>query len=205
MPPEAEETMPPEANQTETMPPQQDETTAMTKVSPFHSCGFTTDVTERIIKVLLDKAIVRPEVGRPYFGWKGVGFQVGALFSKPPLVGLSFAARFLSIHQSISEIPHHMRKSPPEQLLAKQCATQSQDAQKQDERMSPGQQDDTPDHEDSVLFHQSCLVGPSQYASDCMHRWLFILLKCETPPDIETLQEAPLRTFVFQSLTKKVS
>ncbi len=84
-----------------------------------------------------------------------------------------------------------MRKSPPEQLLAKQCATQSQDAQKQDERMSPDQQDDTPDQDNSVLFHKSCLVGPSKYASDCMHCWLFILLKCETPPDIETLQGAP--------------
>ena len=89
-------------------------------------------------------------MGHSYFGWKGVGFQVGVCFSKPPLVDLSFAARFLSIHQSISEIPHHMRKSPPEQLLANHCATQSQDACYQDETMSPDQQDDTPDQEDST-------------------------------------------------------
>ena len=53
-----------------------------------------------------------------------------------------------------------------------------------------------------MLFHQSCLVGPSQYASDCMHCWLCILLKCETPPDIETLQEAPLR-ICFSILDKE--
>ena len=94
--------MPPEANQTETMPPEEDETTAMTKVSPFHSCGFNTAVTERIIKVLLEKAIVHPKVGHSYFGWKGVGFQVEVCFSKPPLVDLSFADHFLSIHQSIT-------------------------------------------------------------------------------------------------------
>jgi hypothetical protein len=143
------------------MPPEEDETTAMTKVSPFHSCGINTDVTERMIKVLLEKAIVRPKVGHSYFGWKDVGVQVGVCFSKPPLVDLSFAARFLSIHQSISEIPHHMRKRPPEQLLVEHCDTQSQDAQNQDEKMSPDQQDDTPDQEDSMLFCKSCLLEPS--------------------------------------------
>ena len=118
MPPEAEETVSPEADQTVTMPPQEDATTTMTTISPFHSCGFK-DVTERIFKVLLDKAIVHPKVGHSYFGWKGVGFQVGVCFCKPPLVDLSFAACFLSIHQSISDIPHQLRKSPPEQLLAR--------------------------------------------------------------------------------------
>ncbi len=58
MPPETEETMPPKVDQTETTPPeedlsattpQEDETTVTTKVPPFHSCGFKTDVTERII------------------------------------------------------------------------------------------------------------------------------------------------------------
>jgi hypothetical protein len=98
----------------ETMLPETDQTTAHDKVSPFHSVGFKTDVTERIIKVLLEKATVHPKVGSSYFGWKGVGFQVGVCFDRPSLLDLSFAACFLSIHQSTSDIPHHMRKSPPE-------------------------------------------------------------------------------------------
>jgi hypothetical protein len=170
----------------ETMPPKADHTTAHDKVSPFHSVGFKTDVTERIIKVLLEKATVHPKVGSSYFGWKGVGFQVGVCFNRPPLLDLSFAARFLSIHQSTSEIPHHMRKSPPEQLLAYHCATQSQDKgieQNKDERISPYQQDDMQDQEDSMLFCKSCLVGPSQYKTDCIHCWSFVLLKSATPPE----------------------
>ena len=140
------------------------------KVSPFHSVGFKTDVTKRIIKVLLEKATVRPKVGSSYFGWKGVGFQVGVCFNKPPLLDLSFAARFLSNHQSTSEIPHHMRKRPPEPLSANRCATQSQSqdksiAQNQDESILPEQEDDTPDQEDGILFCKSCLLGPSKYVT----------------------------------------
>ena len=66
------------------------------------------------------------KVGASHFGWKGVGVQCGVYFGKPRLLNLSFAAHFLSIHQSPSEIPHHMRKSSQELLLANHCATQSQ-------------------------------------------------------------------------------
>ena len=190
------ETTPPEADLSETTPPE-NETTVITKLSPFHSCGFKTDVTERIIQVLLQKAIVRPTVGPTYFGWKGVGFQVGVCFNKPPLLDLSFASRFLSMHQSMSEVPHHMRKSPPERLLANHSATQSQDmsvAQNKDESISPDKQQDMPDQEDNMLFCKSCVVGPSKYETDSIHHWLFILLKCATPTDMETLQNAPLRS-----------
>ena len=190
------ETTPPEADLSETTPPE-NETTVITKLSPFHSCGFKTDVTERIIQVMLQKAIVRPTVGPTYFGWKGVGFQVGVCFNKPPLLDLSFASRFLSMHQSMSEVPHHMRKSPPEWLLANHSATQPQDmsvAQNKDESISPDKQQDMPDQEDNMLFCKSCVVGPSKYETDCIHRWLFILLKCATPTDMETLQNAPLRS-----------
>ena len=154
------ETTPPEADLSETTPPE-NETTVITKLSPFHSCGFKTDVTERIIQVLLQKAIVRPTVGPTYFGWKGVGFQAGVCFNKPPLLDLSFAFRFLSMHQSMSEVPHHMRKSPPEWLLANHSATQSQDmsvAQNKDESISPDKQQDMPDQEDNMLFCKSCVV-----------------------------------------------
>jgi hypothetical protein len=45
-----------------------------------------------------------------------------------------------------------------------------------------------------MLFCKSCLVGPSQYETGCIHRWLFILLKCATSSEIDTLQEAPLHS-----------
>jgi hypothetical protein len=66
-----------------------------------------------------------------------------------------------------------MRKSPPEQLSANHCTTQSQSqdksiAQNQDESILPDQEDDTPDQENGMLFCKSCLLGPSKYETDCI-------------------------------------
>jgi hypothetical protein len=82
---DADETMQPEAD--ERTAPKADETTAPEAnetshgnnlnrkehhdtVSPFHSVGFKTDVTKRIIKVLSEMAKVCPKVGSSYFDGK---------------------------------------------------------------------------------------------------------------------------------------
>ena len=112
------------------------------KLVPFHSVGFRTDVTEGIIKVLLDKATVHTKGGHSYSGWKGVGFQCGVCFSSLPKIDLSFASRFLSLVPSMNpklplslgqgqpptntvESHQHMRKSPPELLFTNQSVTVS--------------------------------------------------------------------------------
>jgi len=54
------------------------------KELPFHSDGFNTDVTDRIIKVLQEKATVCTKEVYTYFGWMGVGFQCGVCFNSLP-------------------------------------------------------------------------------------------------------------------------
>ena len=45
----------------------------------------TPDLTERFVAKLLSKCIVKPPTGgRPYFGWKGVGYQCGICFNSVP-------------------------------------------------------------------------------------------------------------------------
>ena len=68
----------------------------------FSSVRFRTDVTEGIIKVLLDKAIVHTKGGYSYFGWKGVDFQCGVCFRSLPKIDLSFASHFLSLVPSMN-------------------------------------------------------------------------------------------------------
>ena len=58
-PPEADETTAPEANEMSNGN-NLNRKKSHDKVSPFHSVGFKTDVTKRIIKVLLENATVRP-------------------------------------------------------------------------------------------------------------------------------------------------
>ncbi len=169
------------------------------KLVPFHSDGFRTDVTERIIKQLLDKAVVHTKGGYSYFGWKGVGFQCGVCFSSLPKIDLSFASRFLSLVPSMNpklplslgqgqpptdtvESHQHMRKSPPELLFTNQSVTVSKS------------QVDIDDGDDNKLFSKSHLLVPSKYEENCTHRWLFLLLKCYTTPNPTILQNAPLRT-----------
>ena len=45
----------------------------------------TPDLTERFVAKIHSKCIVKPpNGGRPYFGWKGVGFQCGICFNSVP-------------------------------------------------------------------------------------------------------------------------
>lgn len=45
----------------------------------------TPDLTERFVAQILSKCIEKPPDGdRPYFGWKGVGFQFGICFNSVP-------------------------------------------------------------------------------------------------------------------------
>ena len=54
-----------------------------TLTRPIFRC--TPDLTERFVAKLLSKCIVKPPSGgRPYFGWKGVGFQCGICFNSVP-------------------------------------------------------------------------------------------------------------------------
>jgi hypothetical protein len=51
------------------------------KVLPFLSDGFNTDVIDRMIKVLQERASVCTKEGYTYFEWTGVGFQCGVCFN----------------------------------------------------------------------------------------------------------------------------
>ncbi len=73
---------------------------------------LTPDVTERLLAVLVRKCMVIPkDGGRPYFGWKGFGFQVGVCYDSLPS-HINFLSCY-SIFQG--NVNNDQRKEPPEE------------------------------------------------------------------------------------------
>ena len=90
----------------------------------FTSLGFTSDRTEELVAKFIRKVTVNSPNGS-YFGWKGLGFQCGALFlSLPSHVNLNMES-YLMMTGGFSTNKQHTTnasfgnlKSPPEELDA---------------------------------------------------------------------------------------
>lgn len=161
---------------------------------------LTPDVTERLLAVLVRKCTVIPkDGGRPYFGWKGFGFQVGVCFDSLPS-----HVRFLSSSSIFQEnvnneqrkespeenVDNEQRKGPPEPLPEK--LTQTQHDPLPATQTKPSQGRDEP-----VIFPLNkgdslCDEKMSDYS--IRHRWLNLLRGLTKPIDVDLLASAKIRS-----------
>jgi hypothetical protein len=159
----------------------------------FTSLVFTADRTDKLVAKFVQKVTVNTPSGS-YFGWKGLGFQCGALFlSLPSHVNLNMnsylmmTGGFSSNMQQMDDSSVGKRKSPPEL-----DATTPLKAPSTVRLLTAGEQ----------VFLRSVLPEKSKYVGVVRHPWLSLLLKMTQPTDSVTLENANIRS-CFSILDKE--
>ena len=149
--------------------------------SHHYSLGFRTDVTDQMIKRLVWVGRKETKTGS-VFAWTHLGRHVAPIFSAtvPSHISLTFVNYIMQITPQASIHPASMRKDPPEKLS--QLSTKT-----------------TPElqtSDDNTPFVSKLVPSSLPYMEDIQHRWLRILVKATSPPDVSTLMAAGIRTCV---------
>ncbi len=127
------------------------------------------------------------------FAWAHLGRHVAPIFSKtvPSHISLTFVNYIMQITPQASIHPASMRKDPPVQL-----SLLRKDPPEQLSLLSTKTTAELQPSDDNTPFVSKLLHSSLPDMEDIQHRWLRILIKETSPPDVSTLRAARIRTCV---------
>lgn len=171
----------------------------------FTRQGYNVDRTDELVAQLLKKITVNT-AKRSYFGWKGLGFQVGAVFlSLPSHVNLNMRSGLTMTGGFPISKPKKGNllltdgstfgnlKSPPEEvgnLKSPQGPPEEMDDSMPQKNTGAVQLLPPSDQ----IFLPTILDNQSNYVGDVRHPWISLLLQMSQPTNAVTLENSNIRS-----------